>query len=97
MEMQQLNEWIKNPDLLGEGSLEELRSLIARYPYFQTAWLLYLKNLYLLKSPSFKDELRKGALYVADLSVLFYYIEGNRYVISGQKENTAGNKPCPFL
>ena len=94
MEMQQLNEWIKNPDLLGEGSLEELRSLIARYPYFQTSWLLYLKNLYLLKSPSFKDELRKGALYVADLSVLFYYIEGNRYVISGQKENTAGNKPA---
>ncbi len=81
MEMQQLNEWIKNPELMGEETLAELRSLISRYPYFQTAWLLYLKNLYILNSPSFKEELRRGALYVADLSVLFYFVEGNKYSI----------------
>ena len=81
MEMQQLNEWIDNPELMGEETLGELRALIARYPYFQTAWLLYLKNLYLLNNPSFKEELRRGALYVADLSVLFYFIEGNKYSI----------------
>ena len=75
MEMQQLNDWIKNPDMLGNETLDELRSLISRYPYFQTAWLLYLKNLYLLRDSSFGDELRKSVLYVADRRVLFYLIE----------------------
>ena len=79
MEMQRLDEWINNPDLMGSDTLEELRSIILRYPYFQTAWLLYIKNLYLIKHPSFKDELRRGALYVADLSVLFYFVEGNNF------------------
>ncbi len=79
MLMQRLNDLINNPELMGDETLEELKSLISRYPYFQTAWLLYLKNLYLLKSPSFKEELRRGALYVADLSVLFYFIEGEKY------------------
>ena len=64
---------------MGSDTLEELRSIILRYPYFQTAWLLYIKNLYLIKHPSFKDELRRGALYVADLSVLFYFVEGNSF------------------
>ena len=79
MEMQKLNDWINNPELLGNETLDELRSIILRYPYFQTAWLLFLKNLYLLDSPSFKDELRRGALYVADLSILFYFIEGSKF------------------
>ena len=79
MEMQRLDEWINNPDLMGSDTLEELRFIILRYPYFQTAWLLYIKNLYLIKHPSFKDELRRGALYVADLSVLFYFVEGNSF------------------
>ena len=30
MEMQQLNDWIKNPDMLGNETLDELRSLISR-------------------------------------------------------------------
>ena len=77
MEMQRLDEWINNPDLMGSDTLEELRSIILRYPYFQTAWLLYIKNLYLIKHPSFKDEFRRCALYFADLSVLFYFVEGN--------------------
>ncbi len=81
MEMQQLNELIKNPDRLGDKTLGELRSLIDKYPYFQTAWVLYLKNLFLVNHPSFRDELRRGAVYIADLSVLFYYIEGSRFVI----------------
>ena len=90
MEMQQLNEWIDNPELMGEETLTVLRSLISRYPYFQTAWLLYLKNLYLLKNPSFKEELRRGALYVADLSVLFYFIEGKKYSIETRKDKSVG-------
>lgn len=88
--IQQLQRWIEHPEELGTESLYELRQLLMQYPFFQTARILYLKNLYLLHDPSFKDELRKGALFVADLSILFYAIEGERFVINqhvSAKEN----------
>ena len=76
-----LIQWIEHPETLNRESLYELRTLIARYPYFHSLRLLYLKNLYLLHDTSFGDELRKSALFVADRSVLFYHIEGGRYVL----------------
>lgn len=92
MIQQRLQEWIAHPELLDKESLGELRSLLARYPYFQTARLLYLKNLFLLQDADFRTELQKSALYVADLSLLFYYIEGERFVISKHGEKRAENE-----
>lgn len=103
MEMQHLNELIRHPEQMGDNTLGELRTLLTRYPYFQTAWILYLKNLFLLNHPSFKDELRRGALYVADLSVLFYYIEGNRFIVNkhdvsgGIDNNTNGDRTLDLI
>lgn len=48
MTQQHLYEWIAHPELLNRDTLYELRTLLARYPYFQTVRLLYLKNLFLL-------------------------------------------------
>ena len=56
----ELYRWIKHPELLNRETLYELRALLARYPYFQTARLLYLKNLYLLHDIAFGEELRKA-------------------------------------
>lgn len=92
MVQQRLQHWIEHPEELGTESLYELRQLLVQYPFFQTARILYLKNLYLLRDPSFKDELRKGALFVADLSILFYAIEGDKFVINRhvvEKENVS--------
>ena len=85
MEQQELQDLIAHPDQLNQETLPCLKGLVERYPYFQTAWILYLKNLFLLQSSDFKDELRRGSLYVADLSVLFYYIEGDRFLIQKHK------------
>ena len=67
----QLQQWIQHPETLNQDSLYELRTLVARYPYFQSVRLLYLKNLYLLHDVSFGAELRKAVLYVADKRSLF--------------------------
>ena len=82
MIQQQLYEWITHPERLNRDTLYELRTLLERYPYFQTVRLLYLKNLFLLHDITFGEELRKAALYVADRKVLFYLIEGERFIIS---------------
>ena len=38
-------QWIQHPETLNRDTLYELRNLLARYPYFQSLRLLYLKNL----------------------------------------------------
>ena len=67
---------INHPELLSRETLYELRSIVARYPYFQTARLLMLKNLYLLHDPDFGVELRRSVLYVSDRRALCRLIEG---------------------
>ena len=67
----QLQQWILHPEMLNRDTLYELRTLVARYPYFQSLRLLYLKNLYLLHDISFGAELRKAVLYVVDRSILY--------------------------
>ncbi|WP_321426030.1 tetratricopeptide repeat protein [uncultured Bacteroides sp.] len=86
MNAQHLQQWISHPENLDRDTLYELRALLARYPYFQSARLLYLKNLYLLHDITFGQELRKAALYVADRQVLFYIIEGNKFTIESKKK-----------
>ncbi|MDO4180681.1 MAG: tetratricopeptide repeat protein [Bacteroidales bacterium] len=81
MTQQNLYEWLTHPESLNRETLYELRTLLARYPYFQTARLLYLKNLFLLHDITFGEELRRAALYIADRSVLFHLIEGDRFKI----------------
>ena len=79
-----LQQWIEHPEALNRDTLYELRTLVARYPYFQSLRLLYLKNLYLLHDITFGTELRKAVLYVSDRRVLFYLIEGDRYTLQPQ-------------
>ena len=90
----ELYQWIKHPELLNRETLYELRALLARYPYFQTARLLYLKNLYLLHDIAFGEELRKAALYVPDCRVLFRLVEGDRYNAKAlEKQPDASPRP----
>lgn len=91
-----LTELIKHPEQLNRDTLYELRSMLALYPYFQTARLLMLQNLYLLHDPSFDEELRKAAIYITDRSVIFQLVEAAHYRIKPQQktekpqENTEG-------
>ena len=77
--------------MLDSRTLYELRTLLARYPFFQTARLLYLKNLYLLHDISFGEELRKLALYISDRRILFSLVEKENYTLDvfDEKEKSA--------
>ena len=75
----ELTELIRHPEQLDRDTLYELRSMLALYPYYQTARLLLLQNLYLLHDPSFDEELRRAAIYITDRRVLFQMIEAAHY------------------
>ena len=77
--MVRIAELIKHPEQLDRDTLYELRSILALYPYYQTARLLMLQNLFLLHDPSFDEELRRAAIYITDRRVLFDMIEAAHY------------------
>ena len=60
----EITKLINHPEQLDRDTLYELRSMLALNPYFQTARLLMLQNLYLLHDAAFDEELRRAALYI---------------------------------
>ena len=74
--MEALVNYISDPAGLNRETLYELRLLVGRYPYFDAARLLMLRNLYLLHDIEFGKELRKAALYLKNRRVLFELMEG---------------------
>ena len=79
---------------MDKETLYDLRSLLALYPYYQTARLLLLQNLYLLHDPSFDEELRRSAVYVTDREVVFNLVEAAHYKLHApaKDESDAGGK-----
>ena len=89
-------ELIKHPELLDRDTLYELRSLTALYPYYQTARLLMLQNLYLLHDPTFDEELRRAAIYITDRRVLFNMIESAHYQLRTHKTEPVAQASQPL-
>lgn len=85
---------LENSELLNEVTLTELERLLIEYPYFQTAILLYVKNLEQVQHSSYKNKLGKAATLVADRKRLFYFLSKNdysdfinEYTINHKKDN----------
>ncbi|SFW21823.1 hypothetical protein SAMN02910409_0891 [Prevotellaceae bacterium HUN156] len=81
----EIMELINHPERLDRDTLYELRSMLALNPYFQTARLLMLQNLYLLHDAAFNEELRRAALYITDRKVIFNMIEAAHYQLRSEK------------
>ena len=87
-----IKELIQHPEQLDRDTLYELRSILALYPYFQTARLLMLQNLYLLHDPTFDEELRRSAIYITNRRVLFQIIEGAHYKLTATNQSAQSNQ-----
>lgn len=74
--MEPLSVYISHPDRLNRDTLYELRLLVAKYPTFDVARLLMLKNLYILHDVELGKEMRKAALYLKNRWALFELMEG---------------------
>ena len=81
-----LTQLIKHPELMDKETLYDLRNLVALYPYYQTARLLMLKNLYLLHDSSFDEELRRAAVYMTRRENLFDLVEAAHYGLAQEQQ-----------
>ena len=84
-----LENLIQHPEQMDKETLYDLRSLLALYPYFQTARVLMLQNLYLLHDPAFDEEIRKAAVFINDRKVIFNLVEAAHYKLRLGNQQTA--------
>jgi hypothetical protein len=66
---------------LNNETLADLQEIVGKYPFFQTARILYIANLFELHDKRFGEELRKASVLVQDRYPLFMLTEGAHYTI----------------
>jgi|GEM_PF-421190 len=71
MEHSTIKDWVKNSQNMDKYSHRELKFLIDKYPFFEVAHLLLLKNLNDSKSIRFKEELKNSSLHISNRRQLF--------------------------
>ncbi|MFR3329945.1 MAG: hypothetical protein ACLTSL_07275 [Odoribacter splanchnicus] len=74
MKSEKIIEFIRHPEKINNDDLRELHTLVKRYPYFQTARILYLKALYLLGGVRFRSELKASTVHLTDHKQFFRYL-----------------------
>lgn len=79
---------LQHPEELDQETLYDLRRIVAVYPTYHAARILFLQNLFLLHDPTFDQELRRAALLVPDRRVL-YNITQPRATVAPQADATA--------
>ena len=74
MKAEKIIELIGHPEKIKSDDLRELDALVNRYPYFQTARILYLKALYTLSGARFRNELKQGSVHIIDHKQFYRYL-----------------------
>lgn len=74
MTREQMFRYMDDPSLLNERTLGELKEILEEFPYFQTAHLLYARNLMNESNFRFSGQLKTCAVYATDRAVLYHLL-----------------------
>lgn len=75
MNREEFLKYLESPGQLDKRSILEIHELLNEFPYFQTAHLMLLRNLYVLGNIKFDSQLKKSAAYIGNRSVLYYLLQ----------------------
>ena len=87
MQTERFTQLIQNNQLLNEETLPGLKAVTEEFPWFQTGWMLYLKNLLLLDSNEFEPVLKKVAALVSNRELLYNFLHSNKVVVETSEES----------
>ncbi len=73
------NDILNDPQKLDQTHISDLRTLVHKYPYFQSARALYLKGLKNADSFRYNFELKVTAAHTTDRTILFDYITSKKF------------------
>jgi hypothetical protein len=94
MEKDHFYKLTEKSNLLNSETIGELKKLTEKYPSFQAAWMLYLKNLKVTGDPGFDAALKKAAPLLPDRKQLYRFLQDNsddiyrRYDLENLELNT---------
>lgn len=74
MRAERLIELICHPENIASDDLRELEVLVHRYPFFQSARILYLKALYTFSGGKFRHELKQGSVHILNHKQFYKYL-----------------------
>lgn len=75
----QVIDYIRQSDMLDTQSVEHLRSMVDKYPYYHAARILLLRALYKMHDSAFNEQLHKAAIYVPSRQTLFQMFESDNH------------------
>jgi len=75
MNSNDLLRYLKNPSALSEMTLKETEQLVKEYPFFHTAWILYLRNLKNTNHPDYSGILPQAAIRSANRKWLKRFLD----------------------
>ena len=96
MDAAKLYHLMGDASLLNKDTLPRLKQLVEEYPYFQTARMLYLKNLAMLNDVQFGVELKKTAIYISDRKMLYMFIGDVRLILKEHAQEQLPEAENPF-
>jgi len=79
MRKEEFISFLDAPEKLDRNTLTEVSELLTDFPYFQTAHLLYLKNLHNLQHIRFDTQLKISSLYINDRKKLYLLLHEGKY------------------
>ena len=88
MTRDQIVRFMDNPAILTERTIGELREILDEFPYFQTAHLLYIRNLQTENNFRFGGQLKITALHATDRTMLYYLLNPGRTKEEGIVDNS---------
>jgi tetratricopeptide (TPR) repeat protein len=99
MTADQLYQFMLNPDGMNRDTLQDFKEMTEQYPAFETAWILYLKNLKILKDSAFEQELINGAIRIHDRRKLYLFLnqKAAEQVITQPEAISVEETPDPDL
>ena len=99
MNREEFLKYLESPGQLDKRSILEMHELLNEFPYFQTAHLMLLKNLYVIGNIKFDSQLRKSAAYIGNRTILYYLLHRPEITAGGksgdQKPDQKTEEPVP--
>jgi hypothetical protein len=74
MSRDQMLRYLDDPSLLNERTVGELKEILDEYPYFQSAHLLYIRNLQSENNFRYSGQLKISATYANDRTILYHLL-----------------------
>jgi hypothetical protein len=71
---QEIIKYLENPSTLNDYSMSELSALIRKYPFFQTAYSLFVLNLKNIDDPRFREYLEDYSVFIKDRARFFQHL-----------------------